>query len=117
MMARYGVKDSPAGFPPLPQAGRRSFCNAFRKRLPSIFWKGRKESLQAVVVVDVGLRTEDRAPWRGWFPETTPMAGMARDRFVASNPYAEIGIVPRELPARNTPGGSLQDVPSEQQAF
>jgi hypothetical protein len=63
------------------------------------------------------LLTKNVAPRLRWFPETTPMARMARDRFVASNPYAEIGVVPRELPARNTPGGSLQDVPSEQQGF
>jgi len=73
MSVGNGVEDSPAGFPPLPQAGRRSFCDACRKRLPSIFQNGGEECLKAVVVVDVGLRTEDRAPWRGRFPETSPV--------------------------------------------
>jgi len=68
MIEGNGVEDSSAGFPPLPQARRRSFSDKSGKPLPSIFRDGREVRLQGVVVGNAGLRTEDWAPWRGQFP-------------------------------------------------
>jgi len=68
MIEGNGVEDSPAGFPPLPQARRRSFSDARGERLPSVFRNGDEEGLQGIVVIDAGVRAKDRTPRCGRFP-------------------------------------------------
>lgn len=111
MIARYGVKDSPAGFPPFPQAGRRSFCDPCGKRLPSIFQNGRKEGLQGGVVIDAGLRTKNRTPRRGRFPETPPMCRVTGGGLIATNPSTDAGIVSGIFLAGHASCGALKHVP------
>jgi hypothetical protein len=111
MIARYGVEDSVAGFSPLAQTRRRSLSDPRGEALPSVFRNGGEECLQAVVVVDAGLRAKDWTPWRGRFPQTTPMRRFTGDGLVATDPRADVGIVPRKLLARDTPSDALKDVP------
>jgi hypothetical protein len=117
MIARYGVEDSPAGFPPLAQARRRSFSDARREALPRLSRNGDEERLQGVVVGNASLQAKDWTPWRGRFPQPSPIFRIPRNWLVASNPYAQVDVVPGELPTRNAPGGSLQDVSPKQQGF
>jgi hypothetical protein len=117
MIGGNRIEDSSARFPPLAQARRRSFSDARRKALPRFTRNGDEERLQGVVVGNAGLRSKDRAPRRGRFPQPSPIFRIPRNWLVASNPYAQVDVVPGELPTRNAPGGSLQDVSPEQQGF